>query len=79
MRYAPKWHNKATPIARRDGVYYEDYCCRGCFWDWGIGFAELHLYKHDCNESNYLGKLKKYWKTSAIDYFSELDDNKEDV
>lgn len=71
MRYAPRRLGKqARP--RPDGLYYEDFCCSGCFWDWGVGFARAHLYKHDCTESNYRGLLKKYWKPS-YDYFADED------
>lgn len=75
MRYAPKW--RGTAPGRKDGLYYEDFCCKGCFWDWGFGFAAQHLYKTECTESNYLGHLKKNWKTSRIDYFADMEEDYE--
>lgn len=66
MRYAPKW--LGSTVGRKDGIYYNDYCCKTCFWDWGFGFANQHLYKTDCTESNYLGYLKKNWVSSRYDY-----------
>lgn len=71
MRYAPKVRGRAP--YRKDATHYEDFCCKTCYWDWGVGFDRKHLYKHECTESNYLGLLKKYWKTSIVDYFADED------
>lgn len=75
MRYAPRWRGGAP--GRKDGLYYEDFCCQGCFWDWGHAFAAQHMYKHDSTESNYLGYLKKNWKSSRIDYFADTEESYE--
>lgn len=66
MRYAPKWRHGAP--YRKDAVYYEDSCCKGCYWDWGHSFTQRHRYKHGCIYSNYMGLLKKYWVSSIVDY-----------
>ena len=65
IRYAPKWHGTATSRARKDGLYYEAYCCADCFWYWGIDFAQAFNYNHEYTESNYRGALKKYWRSSS--------------
>jgi hypothetical protein len=72
LRHAPRMRNGAS--GRKDGIYFEDYCCPTCYWDWGWAFAGRNKYKTDCTESNYLGLLKKYWKTSQHDYFKEYDE-----
>ena len=75
MKYAPRYRGNGPN--RKNVLYYEDSCCRGCYWDWGHAFMQRHLYKHDCTESNYLGLLKKYWKTSQPDYFAEFKDTED--
>lgn len=77
MRYAPMYLGKIA-TGRKDGVYYEDYCCKECFWDWGVGFSGKRFrYKHEYTESNNKGILKKYWKSSYIDHFAELENENE--
>ena len=66
--YAPKWHGTATSRGRKEGLYYEDYCCQSCFWYWGVGFAQAFMYNHEYTESNYRGALKKYWQSSWRNY-----------
>ena len=68
LRHAPKWHNEAGLRSRKDGIYYENYCCRDCYWSWGWSFENRHCYKTDCRESNYRGLLKKYWRSSEHQY-----------
>lgn len=72
MRHAPRWlGNQARP--RADGVYYEHWCCKDCFWDWGVLFGGRPQYRHEFTESNHRGLLKQHWKTSRIDYFTNED------
>ena len=73
MRYAPRYRRSAP--YRKDGMFYEDYCCQSCFWDWGVGFGAQPLHNHDSGESNYNGALKKYWRSSYIDYFKDVEDD----
>lgn len=73
MQYAPR-HRGDAPY-RATGMFYENYCCKDCFWHWGTGFGGRPLHKHDCGESNYNGALKKYWKTSSINYFEEFEND----
>jgi len=72
LRHCPRWLNNAP--RRKDGLYFEDWCCEQCYWDWGWSFEGRHCYKTDCRESNYKGLLKKYWKSSDIDYFANVID-----
>jgi len=58
----PREDNYSTPRPRKKALYYRDYCCKQCYFDWGRWFAKHHMYLHDCAESNYQGLLKKYWK-----------------
>lgn len=75
MRYAPRF--LGTAPYRKDGTFFEDYCCNTCYWDWGHGFANQHRYKHSCTQSNYFGLLKKYWVSSAIDYSYDEDESED--
>lgn len=59
---------------RKGMVYYQDYCCRSCYFDWGRGFELRHLYKHNSAESNYDGLLKKYWVEPEYARMEESDD-----
>jgi hypothetical protein len=68
LKHAPRWHGKATTPARKEGIYFENYCCAECYWKWGWSFENRHCYKTDCKESNYKGLLKKYWKSSDYEY-----------
>ena len=77
MRFAPRYRHGAP--WRKDALYYDAYCCETCYWDWGRGFENRHLFKHDCAQSNYDGLLKKYWKTSKIDYFAEYPEDQTDI
>lgn len=57
LKYAPRFGDN-----QRSGViYYKDYCCKGCYFDWGRWFEKRHMYQHDAAQSNYEGILKKYW------------------
>lgn len=47
---------------RKDAVYFRDWCCKECYFQWGRYWELKHLYKHDYAQDNYDGKLKKYWK-----------------
>ena len=71
MKYAPRRRGDNT--SRSDAVYYEDWCCRQCYFDWGHGFEKRHLFNHPYTESNYLGLLKKYWKTFVVYYADDYD------
>jgi hypothetical protein len=73
LRHIPRWRHSAP--YRKDAIYYENYCCEQCYWHWGWAFESRHAYKTDCRESNYLGLLKKYWKSSVVDYEYALSDN----
>lgn len=55
---------------RKNGLYYNSYCCKSCYFDWGRWFEKKHMYKHDSAQSNYDGLLKKYW-TSPNDFREE--------
>ena len=74
LKYAPRhvsevqYMNSRRP--RKDAVYYRDWCCKMCYFNFGRGFVGRHLYKHDSAQSNYEGLLKKYW-TSPKDYRDE--------
>ena len=52
---------------RNDATYFSDYCCQGCYFDWGRFFDKQFMYQHNCAKDNYSGKLKKYW-VSPDDY-----------
>jgi hypothetical protein len=56
---------------RRNAVYFQDYCCRSCYFDWGRGFEQRSMYKHNSAESNYDGLLKKYWKSPEYEIYDE--------
>lgn len=75
LKYAPRQSKHEVTIdgryrPRDNALYYKDYCCRGCYFDWGRWFEKRHMYQHDCAESNYDGLLKKYW-VSPSDYREE--------
>lgn len=71
LRYTPKPRNGAP--RRKDGIYYEDYCCSTCFWDWGWTWADgFGNFSHNCTQDNYKGKLKKYWQPSKIDFEEKI-------
>lgn len=81
MKYAPMY--KSVENTSRTRLYFNNYCCRSCFFDWGIGITYLFegrsrlCYKHEFTESNYKGLLKKHWKTSRIDRSNVEDDGSE--
>lgn len=56
---------------RKHAIYYQDYCCRMCYFDWGRGFEVRHQYKHNSAESNYDGILKKYWTSPEYGWVDE--------
>jgi len=60
MRYAPRYASDSAN-RREDGVYYNDWCCSGCYWDWGRSWSGQNLHNHGSAYSNYQGILKKYW------------------
>ena len=57
---------------RNNALYYKDYCCKGCYFDWGRWFEKKHMYRHDAAQSNYEGLLKKYW-VYPQDYYDDID------
>lgn len=57
---------------RDKALYYKDYCCKDCYFDWGRWFEKRHMYKHEAARSNYEGLLKKYWV--PVDYYKDIDD-----
>lgn len=69
MKYAPRLRGNGP--YRKNTIYYDDSCCRSCYWDWGHAFENRQMYKHDCTESNYLGLLKKYWRTSVVTQYEQ--------
>mgnify|MGYP000196810935 CR=1 FL=1 len=71
MKYAPM--HRGLNTQRKGAIYYTDWCCRECYFDWGHGWERRQMYTHDCTESNYLGLLKKYWKSSKPDYFGDFE------
>lgn len=52
---------------RNRATYFSDFCCTGCYFDWGRWYDKKFLYRHDCAKSNYDGKLKKYWVSDRIE------------
>lgn len=61
MRFVPRY--KSDQASRRpEGVYYNDWCCSTCYWDWGRSWEGKHGYNHKCAHSNFQGLLKKHWK-----------------
>lgn len=76
-RHMPEVQYLDSRRPRKDAVYYRDWCCKGCYFDWGRGFEGRHLYKHNCAQSNYEGLLKKYW-TDPDDYRYEEDQELDD-
>jgi hypothetical protein len=50
-----------APRPRRSATYFENWCCRNCFFWWGPG-ARRH--KHGFAQSNFDGALKTHWKKS---------------
>jgi hypothetical protein len=77
LKHIPRYsHHEVTSDGRfrprKNVLYYQDFCCKGCYFDWGRGFISKHLYKHNCAESNYDGLLKQYW-IDANDKYSFTD------
>lgn len=71
LKYAPRYGESQ----RKSGLYYKNYCCKDCYFDWGRWFEQQHMYQHDAAQSNYDGLLKKYWKPVEYKvYDGNLDD-----
>lgn len=64
LKYIPRYNPNNDFVPRKDHLYYNQYCCRGCYFGWGRLFEKKHLYKHESAESNYDGIRKEYW----VDY-----------
>lgn len=74
MRHLPRHSDHEVGVEKRPrkgATYFGDYCCKGCFFNWGLGWHRTHRHKHGSAEDNYNGTLKKYWKPS--DYWAQED------
>ncbi len=65
--YTPTGEEIKRP--RKTAIYYPDWCCQNCYFDWGRWFEKRTMYKHNSAYANYKGLLKKYWKN--YDYAKE--------
>jgi hypothetical protein len=72
LKFVPrliKYEDTFDKLPRKSALYYSKWCCKQCYFQWGRYWEMKHLYKHDCAQDNYDGKLKKYWKDlSKVDF-----------
>ncbi len=65
LKFVPRlinYEDTLDGLPRKNALYYCAWCCKQCYFEWGRYWEMKHLYKHDCAQDNYDGKLKKYWK-----------------
>jgi hypothetical protein len=58
-----------APRPRQNATYFEDWCCRDCFFWWGRGAAK---HKHGFAQSNFDGALRPFWKKAEPEMDADL-------
>jgi hypothetical protein len=77
LRFIPRLLNEVQYLdarPRKNAVYFRDFCCDMCYFDWGRWFAKQHMYKHDSAFHNYHGILKKYWVSVSDQRYGDGDE-----